>query len=97
MKTQSHTIQIDPNELEILGMGLERYIAQDMSYYLKSTWADYKDINEEELELLHSFMRCGYTLTINSSKKPFDFIYYSDAWLWAEAKFKQVKNETKNK
>ena len=86
MQIKSHTITITEDEKDTLGIALELYLEREMKTV--KNFELFKDIEEDTIEMLQEFIRCGYSPVI--SNKKFEFKHYTDAWQWLEDKHKEV-------
>ena len=98
MKTLSTSVRLNPNDVTVLKKGLVYYLEQYMKSCMYTDWEGWKNMMEDEVNLLQSFINIGEfpsRLELcpdfnDGSKWPRD---YTNAWEWAEKRFEDFKLE----
>ena len=100
MNIKTHTIEIEYNDLDILGESVVFYLEQEMKCYKK--YSTLKLLCEDELNLLHELCECGFKIYYRKQQKngkgiSYDHDLLTDPWEWAKKRIKEICLENTQK
>ncbi len=90
MKIIKHIVSLSEDEVNLLLEGLCKYIESDMFVY--KDFKQYKQFSEKELDLLNELSAIT-PLFFWAGNGVRDAKQMTDAYEWAEARYKQLQNE----
>ena len=86
MQTKSHTIEINPDELDIIGTAIELYLEHEYKLSPKS----FEWMEEDTIQLLRDLTSCGYTMYINAGNGLKSGYHTQDVDKWLKDMKKRV-------